>query len=234
VCTVVVRWAPGDPVQVLALRDELVGRDFDDPDAWWPDVPDGVGGRDRSAGGTWCVTHVPTGTTGLVLNRPQRPQAAEGAPSRGVLPLLAVQHGTHWPAALDLTGMASFSLVLAAPEGLTCWAFDGEQLLREDLGPGTHMVTSGGAEDGKASRYLDAFTAEAFPAGWTRQLRLTEPTDDPAALVVRVEREDRVYATVFGQLFTAVPGRLELSWSREPWGEHAWTSRTWSTGQKSP
>ena len=223
-----VRWAPGEPVQVLALRDELVGRDFDDPDAWWPDVPGGVGGRDRSAGGTWCITHVPTGTTGLVLNRPQRPVAEEGAPSRGVLPLLAVQHGERWPASLDLSGMASFSLVLASPEALTCWAFDGEQLLRTDLGEGTHMVTSGGAEDGKADRFLGAFRGAEFPDGWLHELRVTEPAEDPAALVVRVQKEDRVYATVFGQLFTAVPGRLDLSWSRQPWGDHAWSSRTWA------
>jgi hypothetical protein len=45
--------------------------------------------------------------------------------------------------------------------------------------------------------------------------------------VVRGEHGDRVFATVFGQLFTAVPGRLDLSWSRQPWGDHGWTSRTW-------
>jgi hypothetical protein len=228
VCTVVVRWYPGEPVQVLALRDELVGRDFDDPDEWWQAQPGVVGGRDRVAGGSWCVTDVGAGTTGLVLNRPQRPQAEVGAPSRGVLPLLAVAHGQDWPGALELAGMASFALVLAAPGALTCWAYDGERLRREELPPGTHMVTSGGAEDGKAERYLTAFTEAAFPEGWSDLLRATEPAPDPAALVVRVERGDQVYATVFGQLFTAVPGSLGLSWSRRPWGEGVWTARTWS------
>lgn len=38
-CTVVVRWSPGEPVLLLALRDELVGRDFDDPGEWWPEHP---------------------------------------------------------------------------------------------------------------------------------------------------------------------------------------------------
>jgi hypothetical protein len=112
--------------------------------------------------------------------------------------------------------------------------FDGEQLLREDLGAGTHMVTSGGAEDGKADRFLGAFSGAEFPEGWLHHLRVTEPAEDPAALVVRVEKEDRVYATVFGQLFTAVPGRLDLSWSRQPWGDHAWTSRTWSVDAADP
>jgi hypothetical protein len=227
VCTVVVRWYPGDPLQVLALRDELVGRDFDDPDEWWPVQPGVVGGRDRLAGGSWCVTDLRAGTTGLVLNRPQRPRADEGAPSRGVLPLLAVAKGQDWPGGLDLDGMASFALVLAAPGALTCWAYDGEELRREDLPPGTHMVTSGGAEDGKAERYLAAFTEAEFPQGWTDLLRATEPAPDPAALVVRVEREHEVYATVFGQLFTSEPGSLALSWSRRPWGDGTWTSRTW-------
>ena len=225
-CTVVVRWYPGQPVHVLALRDELVGREFDDPEQWWPAQPAVVGGRDREAGGSWCVTDVPTGTTGLVLNRPQRPVADIGAPSRGVLPLLAVAKAQDWPGYLDVSGMASFNLVFAAPDALTCWAYEGNELRREDLAPGTHMVTSGGAEDGKADRYLGAFTEAEFPEGWVDLLRATEPAPDPAALVVRVAREDRVYATVFGQLFTAVPGSLALSWSREPWGDGVWTSRT--------
>jgi hypothetical protein len=34
VCTVVVRWSVGRPAQVLALRDELTTRAFDDPGEW--------------------------------------------------------------------------------------------------------------------------------------------------------------------------------------------------------
>ena len=228
-CTVVVRWSPGEPVRVLALRDELVGRDFDDPEAWWTEQPDAVGGRDRSAGGSWCVTDVRTGATGMVLNRPERPLAAEGAASRGVLPLLAVRHGQQWPAALELGGMASFALVLATAESLTCWEYDGQVLLRTELEPGTRVVTSGGPELQKARVHLPALTAGAFPDGWLALLRDSEPTADPAGLVVRGEHEGRVFATVFGQLFTAEPGRLELSWSRQPWGDGHWSTRTWST-----
>lgn len=228
-CTVVVRWSPGDPVRVLALRDELVGREFDDPATWWPERPDVVGGRDRTAGGSWCVTDVRTGTTGLVLNRPERPEAEAGAPSRGVLPLLAVQHGEHWPTAVPVEGMASFALVLATSEALTCWEYDGEALLRTELAPGTRMVTSGGPELQKARAHLPELTAAAFPDGWHALLRASRPTDDPAALVVRGEHDGKVFATVFGQLFTAEPGRLELSWARQPWGEGTWTTRTWST-----
>lgn len=224
----VVRWSPGEPVRLLALRDEMVGRDFDDPSTWWPEQSHVVGGRDRTAGGSWCVTDIATGRTGLVLNRPLRPQADPGAPSRGVLPLLAVRHGRAWPAAIDVTGMAGFSVLLATTETLARWSYDGGQLVRQDLRPGTHMVTSGGAEDGKADRYLDAFTAAPFPGGWAEVLAETSPVDDPAALVVRGQREDEVFATVFGQLVTAVPGELSLTWSRQPWGSGPWTSRTWA------
>src|ERR1700710_291859 len=69
-CTVVVRWSEGEPVQVLALRDELVGREFDDPGEWWPGLPGVIGGRDRSAGGTWCAVDVDRGVTALGPNPP--------------------------------------------------------------------------------------------------------------------------------------------------------------------
>jgi uncharacterized protein with NRDE domain len=226
VCTVVVRWNPGRPHTALALRDELTDRDFDDPGTWWPDRPGVVGGRDRTAGGSWCVTDVPSGTTALVLNRPQRRVAAAGAPSRGVLPLRAVAHGRDWPDHVPLAGMASFALVLASPDALTVWVFDGEQLTVEELGEGTHMVTSGGAEDGKEQRYLRAFAA-ADPLAWRALVEAHPPADDPAALVVRMERDDKVYATVFGQLLEAAPGSLSLSCSRRPWVTGSWTSRRW-------
>jgi hypothetical protein len=144
---VVVRWAGGTPTRVLALRDELTGRDFDVPGAWWPEFPDVIGGRDRTAGGTWCATRVPTGVTALVLNRPQKPDAEPGAPSRGILPLLGAAHEEAWLGHVQLDGMASFLLVLAAPDGLVTWDFDGAQLTTTHHPAGTWMVTSGGPED---------------------------------------------------------------------------------------
>lgn len=226
-CTVVVRWGPGRPVMVLALRDELTGRDFDDPGAWWPEQPTVIGGRDRTAGGSWCVTDAASGVSALVLNRPQRPRAAQGAPSRGVLPLLAVKHGHDWPAHVDRVGMASFAVVLAAPDALTRWVFDGERLTSTELAAGTHMVTSGGAEDGKAGRYLAAFTECASVAEWRGLVMARLPQDDPAALVVRHERDDLVFATVFGQIIDAAPGTLSLGYSRTPWVEGTWTEEHW-------
>lgn len=224
-CTVVLRWADGQPCRILALRDELTTREFDDPGAWWPEYPDVVGGRDRAAGGTWCANRVGTGVTAMVLNRAPKRVADPGAPSRGVLPLLAAQLEAEWTDRLDVTGMASFALVLATPAGLTVWEYDGTGLTSYVLGAGTHMVTSGGAEDGKSGRYLGRFRDAEFPAGWRAIVEAESPYDDPAALVVRHEAETFVYATVFGQLIEAVPGRLDIEYSRTPWIAGSWQRR---------
>ena len=222
-CTVVVRWSAQQPVQILALRDELTTREFDDPDAWWPELPDVVGGRDRTAGGTWCASRVSTGVSALVLNRPQKRMADPGAPSRGVLPLLAVEHERKWMAHLDLEGMASFALVLVTPGALTTWAFDGATLTEDVATAGTHMITSGGVEDGKAGRYLDAFTSADDTDSWRALVRRDAPSDDLTELVVRRELNGLVYATVFGQLIESEPGRLRLQHSRTPWRSDGWS-----------
>jgi Transport and Golgi organisation 2 len=224
VCTVVVRWAEGQPVRLLALRDESTGRAFDDPGRWWKELADVVGGRDRVAGGTWCATRIGTGSTALVLNRPQKRLADPGAPSRGALPLLAVEHGTDWVSHVEIAGMAGFALVLATPRRLISWVFDGHDVVTTEHPAGTHMVTSGGPEDRKADRYLGLFRRAGFPDGWCDLVQSEPPRDDPGALVVRHERAGAVFATVFGQLVEARPGRLRLAYSREPW-----TGRPWRT-----
>jgi Transport and Golgi organisation 2 len=224
VCTVVVRRAANRPAQILALRDESTIREFDEPGRWWPEHPDLVGGRDRLAGGTWCATALSTGTTALVLNRPQKRLGDPGAPSRGVLPLLAAVHGPDWLSRVDLAGMASFALVLVTPDRLTSWQFDGDDLTSTDPPEGTTMVTSGGPEDRKADRWLAGFAHREFPAGWRDLVESTPPEDDPAALVVRHEQDGLVYATVFGQLIEAVPGRLRCEYSRRPWAPESWTA----------
>jgi hypothetical protein len=226
-CTVVVRTSGDGRTQILALRDELTSRDFDDPGQWWPQFPGVVGGRDRTAGGTWCAARIDNGLTALVLNTPQKRVADPAAPSRGLLPLLGVHHEDDWSSHLDITGMASFLLVLATPDRLTSWTFDGTELLLADHAPGTHMFTSGGAEDGKAERHLAAFQQDDFPDGWRGILALATPTDDPAALVVRHQSNDSVFATVFGQLIEAQAGRLDLQYSRQPWTDDPWQTLTY-------
>jgi hypothetical protein len=198
VCTVVVRWSEGRPVQVLALRDELTSR------------------------GTWCATDVETGATALVLNRPQRQTAAPGAPSRGVLPLLAAAHGADWRTHVRVDGMAAFLLVLATPERLVTWDFDGSGTQEVEHPPGTVLLTSGGPEDRKAERHLARFRSTGHPEGWRRLVQAAPPADDPGALVVRHERDGQVFGTVFGELIEAAPGLLRLEHSREPWAARPW------------
>jgi uncharacterized protein with NRDE domain len=216
-CTVVVRRSGDRPGEVLAVRDELTGREFDDPGRWWPELPDVVGGRDRVAGGTWCATDVGTGVTALVLNRYHERTAAPGAPSRGVLPLLGVVHGAAWVDRVALTGMAGFLLVLVTPDRLTSWEFDGEQLTTTEHPEGTHVLTSGGPEDRKGELWRGTFAAAAFPDRWRELVREQEPAPEPEALVVRRERDGRVYGTVFAETIDARPGRLRLEYSRQPW-----------------
>jgi hypothetical protein len=157
-----------------------------------------------------------------VVNRPDKRVADAGAPSRGVLPLLAVEHGADWLSHLELGGMASFALLLATPHGVTTWDFDGQSLVTTEQPEGTHMLTSGGPENLKAARHLKAFEESSYPHGWRRLVQNGIPTDDPAALVVRHEQDGLVFATVCGQLIEALPGRLRLEYSRRPWTEQSW------------
>jgi hypothetical protein len=113
--------------------------------------------------------------------------------------------------------MASFLLVLAAPDRLTTWDFDGAETVTTEHPAGTWMVTSGGPEDRKADRFLPQFTGAGYPDGWRELVQREPPRNDPGALVVRHEQDGLVYATVFGELIEARPGRLRLEHSRRPW-----------------
>ena len=130
--------------------------------------------------------------------------------------------------------MASFLLMLAAPDRLVTWDFDGAELSTTEHPEGTWMVTSGGPEDRKADRFLAAFTETDYPDGWRRLLSNQPPQDDPGALVVRHEQDGLVYATVFGELIEAAPGRLQLEYSRRPWAAEPWQALPldWRSGRQ--
>jgi hypothetical protein len=91
VCTVIVLIRPGEawPTLIAANRDERLDRPWDPPQAWWPEHPGLIGGRDRSAGGTWMAIS-PAGVVAAVLNRPGSLGPAPDKRSRGQLPLLAL------------------------------------------------------------------------------------------------------------------------------------------------
>ena len=209
-CTVVCRWSPATTVHLLAIRDEFVGREFDDPGRWWPDQPQFVGGRDRQAGGTWCACDVRSGNVAVVLNRPDRLQAGAGAASRGALPLLALTHGAGWVEHVDTAPMASFNLMLVTSRALSWWTFDGTRLEHTALGAGVHLAKPRGlVQSAPDPRLTD-------PAQWQRALAEHEPRPDPSGLLVRVERGDEVYASVFGQYIVARSGRVSIDYSRTP------------------
>lgn len=222
-CTVVTRWTAGEPLRILAIRDEFVSRDFDPPGAWWPGQPSVIGGRDRRAGGSWCVSDVRTGVTALVLNRIER---HVGTPSRGVLPLAAVAAGDRWPDDVDHREMASFTLVLAGPDAVTAWQWDAVDLVRQDLEPGVHVFTSRGADagDAKAGRLAKEFAERP----WLDVVTAHPPADDRTALIVRHEFETDTYATVFGQLITSAPGELAINHSQTPWLADTWVEQRWT------
>ncbi|MGI8666662.1 MAG: NRDE family protein [Jatrophihabitans sp.] len=238
-CTVICRWAPDGPigVQLLALRDEWASRSFDLPGAWWPDQPAVIGGRDRLGGGTWCASDVATGVSAVVLNRGEQPVAVTGAPSRGTLPLLAVRHRAAWPEEVSLAGMASFNLVLATPSSLAWWAYDGVRLHVQTLRPGTHIFTPrglAGAPLDPRFRIGNAELADANAAtevvwsGWLPIVTETEPSADPAALLVRIPRGADSFETVFGQFIAARPGSLRLDYVRTPDRRQPWTVARWT------
>lgn len=234
-CTVVCNWEPADPVPVrlLALRDELFSREFDLPEQWWPDQPGVVGGRDRTAGGTWCASDVTTGVTAVVLNRPEKMVADAGGPSRGVLPLLAVRELDAWAQHVDVAPMAGFNLVLATPDHLRWWSFDGTELLTEELPSGVSMFTP----LGRWVDELDPRLASGDLERWRAVVRTAQPSPDPRqGMVVQRELEDGgSYETVFGQVIEARPGELRLDYlmhvARDPGGP--WTSRRWTADDSS-
>lgn len=234
-CTVVCAWDPAAaaPVRMMALRDEFSSRAFDDPDAWWPEQPDVIGGRDRQAGGTWCASAVSRGVTAVVLNRPERRQADAGAPSRGVLPLLGTRYGHGWREHVELAGMASFNLMIAGPERLMWWSYDGADLAEHELATGIHHVTPTGLVEGSvwAGRPLDdwaALDADALWDAWRAHVTGATPSPDQGAMIVRREIDGDVYETVFGQFIAGRPGVLRIDHARLPYRPQQWTTRQWS------
>jgi hypothetical protein len=230
---------------MLALRDELLSRRFDLPGSWWPDQPDVVGGRDRLAGGSWCVSDVAAGVTGVVLNRPDRPVADPGAASRGVLPLKAVRSPEHWPDTVDRRGMASFNLVLATPRSLRWWSFDGDELTGHDLAAGTYMFTPRGLSPSDAVdlRFANSYGTSLDNAGsptdrawapWLDVVRGSVRDPDPTAMLVRRPVGEDSFETVFGQLIAAQPGVLRLDYSVHPDSTEPWTTKYWRSHAAAP
>jgi hypothetical protein len=172
-CTVVILIRPGHvwSVALAANRDERLDRAWDPPDAWWPDRPGVVAGRDRSAGGTWMGVNR-AGVLAAVLNRPGSLGPAPGKRSRGELPLIALEHDVAEAAAaavavLDAGAWRSFNMVVADRTG--AWFIRGLGRARAEvhpLSPGLQMVTAHDPDDPdspRVARHLPRFRAAAPP-----------------------------------------------------------------------
>jgi hypothetical protein len=149
VCTVLFRFQPDAdwPLLLAAVRDEFVDRAWDAPAAHWPtDAPGMIGGRDRTAGGTWLAVRPDRPAVSALLNGPRLP-AVGVRPSRGGLPLAALGVGLGGkldPASVrDYDG---FHLLLGSPEGVVVWSWDGVEVTRADVTPGDHIIVNLGVD----------------------------------------------------------------------------------------
>ncbi len=141
-CLIVVGWRihPDYPLVVAANRDELHAR----PSAvaaYWPEVPQVMGGRDLEAGGTWLGLTV-DGRFAAVTNV-REPHMGKGAVSRGGLTsefLKGRQSAAEYAKTIDGARYSGFNLLLSDGETLTyCSNRDGEP---RPLAPGIYGLSN--------------------------------------------------------------------------------------------
>ncbi|MET0296101.1 MAG: NRDE family protein [Microbacterium sp.] len=166
-CTVVIRVpdSPGEPIRLLAIRDEDPARPWNPLGRWWPESHDGVVGvRDARAGGAWLAADPDAHRLAVLLNRADvtgRPESE--LVSRGGLVLDSVA-GTS-PA--DEPATHGFNLVEVDERGARVRTWDGEHLTTVELAPGTHMVAHDDVDDAATPRI----------ARWLGEFRDVEPAD---------------------------------------------------------
>jgi hypothetical protein len=244
VCTAVVR--VGVPTLLLGVRDEFVGRAWEPPGRHWDRWPV-IGGRDLLAGGTWLAVEPDARRVATVLNGRGRPAPPEGRLSRGDLPLRAASGGI--AALLEfLTDQATlarydpFHLVCADQGGTAMVTWDGVDLSRLDLGPGTHLLTNAGVaysggtrtDEPRAAyfgpRFADPQSAQDGHL-WSRWRELAGgdgiPADDPRALVVRHRLEDgRTWGSTSVSLVAVAAGGVRYDFQDVPGNAETWHTIT--------
>jgi len=232
-CTVLLRLRPGAawPLLVAAVRDEFLERAWDPPAAHWPDHPSIVGGRDRTAGGTWLAVD-PTGPAmAAVLNGVRLP-VVEGRPSRGALPLAALE-GT-LPSSFQ--GYDGFHLVRGTPSTVEVWSWDGIAVEHAVLAAGDHIIVNQGVDavsDPLVPHFAPLLSALPDPAlgpaqdtsvawgPWVSLLRGDDlPVEDPRALIIRLEHEGHVYGSGSLALVALSPDGVRYDFSPTPQDPH--------------
>jgi Transport and Golgi organisation 2/Subtilase family len=240
------------PLELLGVRDELVGRPWRSPARHWPGSPL-VGGIDEQAGGTWLAVHPDIPRVACLLNGRGAEADQARRRSRGELPLRAATDGAGVlkeladdPAALG--AYDPFYLVCADPGAATLLAWDGASATLRDLAPGTHLLTNAGhayppdpthpddpGAEPKALHFAPKFAASrpsADPAlpvteAWADWLTLAggdnrEPTD-PGAIIARRDLADgRVWGTTSVTLVGLAPDAIRYDFQVSPGSPVGW------------
>jgi uncharacterized protein with NRDE domain len=191
-CTVLVLIRPGQawPLLLAANRDEMLDRPWDPPAAHWPERPGVIGGRDRSAGGTWMAMSR-HGVIATALNRPGSLGPRPGKRSRGELPLTALEHPTAAAAAAAMAGLEAaayrrFNMVIADAAGAYFVRGLGEG--RPEvvlLPPGLHMITAHDPDSRDSPRVarhlprLEAAPAPEPPERWESWIAILADRSGP-------------------------------------------------------
>jgi hypothetical protein len=236
-CTVLLRFAPGGawPLLLAAVRDEFVDRSWDPPGRHWGDGL--VGGRDRTAGGTWLAVDPAAPAVAAVLNGVRRPPPEAGTrPTRGTLPLDVLRGRP--PRGEDRDG---FHLLTGTPAEVRVWSWDGTELVAGRLEPGDHIVVNRGiaaTDEPVVAHFLPMLHTAAGPAAdgsgaplstvdfWGDWVRLLEgdgldPTD-PRALLVRRTLPGRTYGSTSATLVALRPGEVRYDFSPAPADPSRW------------
>lgn len=241
-CTVLLRFVPGArwPVLLGAVRDEFADRPWDPPGPHWEDPwAHLLGGRDRTAGGTWLAVD-PTPqrpAVAALLNGVRRPPTDTGTrPTRGTLALDVLTSG-RIPGDDALPGYDGFHLVLATLDGVEVWSWDGATLDHRSLEPGDHIIVNLGVdtdEDPLVPHFAPLLAAlpdpllTPTPTGsawepWT-DLLAGDGLDpaDPRALLVRREVDGRTYASTSATLVGLSADGVRYDFNGDPTDAAAW------------
>ena len=194
-CTVVVDVPreSGEPVRILAVRDEDRHRPWRGIGQWWPERPGVRGVRDDRAGGAWLAVDPDARRLAVLLNREDLSQRADDEViSRGGIPLQSVA-GTLAPT----PATRGFNLVEVDAAGATVVEWDGLTVRRTRLAPGTHMIAHHGPDDPatpRIGRWLAEFRRVGVAPGagwWAPWLEVVAAsTADPSTSVLRRDEHD--------------------------------------------
>lgn len=194
-CTVVlhVPETAGEPVRLLAVRDEERDRPWRGLGRWWPERGGILGVRDDRAGGAWLAVDPDAGRLAVLLNREDVSGRSDAeVVSRGGVPLDAVGGGIP-----DHPRTRGFNLVEVDSGGAHLVEWDGLEARRTRIEPGIHMVAHHELDDPvtpRITRWIDAFRRAGVAPGedwWMPWLGVVEQaTIDPSASVLRRDEHD--------------------------------------------